>query len=184
MKRVRHDIKNHLITIDGFLDKDSIGEAREYIKGLAENYMPSAREFVSTGNIAFDAIVNTKLAVCEQKKIFMEIKVENGVVDNFDPIDTGILFGNLIDNAIEAAEQSEAKRITLLVQTKGKYLSGLISNTIKSSVLEKNKSFESTKNDVELHGIGLKSVRGIVEKYDGMIDFYEKSGEFYCNVLL
>ncbi len=184
MKRVRHDMKNHLITIDGYLDKGSIEEARNYIKDLAENYMPSSREFVSTGNIAFDAIVNSKLAVCEQKKIFMEIKVVNGVIDNFDPIDTGILFGNLIDNAIEAAEQSEAKRITLTVQTQGKYLSVLISNTVKSSVLENNKNFETTKKDTGLHGIGLKSVSGLVEKYDGMIDFYEKSGEFHCNVLL
>ena len=146
--------------------------------------MPSSREFVSTENIAFDAIVNTKLAVCDQKMIFMKIKIMSGVIDSFDSIDTGILFGNLIDNAIEAAEQSEAKRISLTVQAKGEYLSVLISNTVKSPVLENNKSFESTKNDVELHGIGLKSVRGIVEKYDGMIDFYEKSGEFYCNVLL
>lgn len=90
-----------------------------------------------------------------------------------DQIDTGILFGNLLDNAIEAAENTVTKHVSLMVQIKGEYLSILVSNSIDSSVLEHNQQLNSSKTDKELHGIGLKSVKTVVEKYAGMIQFLE-----------
>lgn len=184
MKTLRHDIKNHLLTIDGYIDRGCSDDARSYIKELNGDYVPNVYSMIETNNIAFDAIVNAKLAICNQKGIFMEIKVKQGAIDNFDAVDTGVLFGNLIDNAIDAAENTEARHICIEIQPKGNYLSILISNSINSSVLESNEELLSTKSDKEHHGIGLKSVHGIVKKYDGTIDFFEENGEFNCYILL
>lgn len=184
MKTLRHDIKNHLLTIDGYIGRGCSDDARKFIKELNGDYVPNVHSMIETENIAFDAIVNAKLAICNQKGIFMEIKVKQGAIDNFDAVDTGVLFGNLIDNAIDASENTEAKHICIEIQQKGNYLSVLISNSINSSVLESNEKLISTKSDKDFHGIGLKSVHGIVKKYDGTIDFFEENGEFNCYILL
>lgn len=184
MKSVRHDIKNQLITIYGYIESNKINEAKKYINNLTNNYLPNMQDYINTNNVAFDAIVNSKIAICNQKKIFMIVRVMQDSLKNFDPTDVGILFGNLLDNAIDASEQTQKRRITVDVETKGEYLSVLISNSIDQSVLKTNTLLETTKKNKESHGIGIKSVKTVVQKYDGMIQFFEESNEFCCHILL
>lgn len=184
MKSVRHDMKNQLLIIDNFINSQKYEEARKYISNLTGNYMPDVQNLVSTGNEAFDAIINSKIAICSEKGIFMETKIMSGSLECFNDVDTGILFGNLIDNAIEAAEKTEEKRITVDVQTTGAYLSIIVENSITESVLQKNKTLETSKPDKEMHGIGVKTIKEIVKKYNGMVDFSEKGNEFSCHIML
>lgn len=60
----------------------------------------------------------------------------------------------------------------------------VVKNTIQDSVLEKNQQLDSCKENKIEHGWGLKSVREIVEKHEGMIDIYEKNGMFIVSTLL
>ena len=89
-----------------------------------------------------------------------------------------------MDNAIEAAEKSAKKRVCLDVRNKGEYLSVCITNSIDESVLDKNRELKTTKENKKLHGLGLKSVKAVVDKYNGMIQFFEENGEFCCHLLL
>ena len=184
MKSVRHDIQNQLLTICGYIDSGKIEEAKAYINSLTENALPNIQSLINTDNDAFNAIVNAKIVLCNQKKIFMDVKVKENSLKNLDPIDTGVLFGNLLDNAIEAAEKTAKRRISVDVQKSGAYLSILVCNSIGDSVLKNNQELQTSKRDKELHGIGIKTVRELVRKYDGMIQFYEKNNEFCCHILL
>ncbi len=184
MKSVRHDIKNQLIAISGYLEKDKIEEAKKHINSLTENYLPNIQEYINTGNDAFNAIVNSKIAMCNQKNIFMIVRVMENSLDNINAVDIGVLFGNLLDNAIEAAEKTRNRRITVDVQINGTYLSVIVSNSIECSVLESNSDLETSKNNKISHGIGIKSIKSIVKKYEGMIQFYEELNEFCCHILL
>ena len=184
MKSVRHDIQNQLLTICGYIDSGKIEEAKAYINSLTENALPNIQSLINTDNDAFNAIVNAKIVLCNQKKIFMDVKVKENSLKNLDPIDTGVLFGNLLDNAIEAAEKTAKRRISVDVQKAGAYLSILVCNSIGDSVLKNNQELQTSKRDKELHGIGVKTVRELVRKYDGMIQFYEKNNEFCCHILL
>ena len=184
MKAVRHDIKNQLIAIGGYLDKGKVESAQKYINSLTENYLPNIQDYINTGNEAFDAIVNSKIAMCNQKNIFMIVRVMENSLNNIDAVDLGNLFGNLLDNAIEAAERTKHRRITVDVQIDGAYLSIIVSNSIEGSVLADNSTLETSKTNKNSHGIGIKSIKSIVKKYDGMIQFYEESNEFCCHILL
>ncbi|MBQ3545548.1 MAG: GHKL domain-containing protein [Lachnospiraceae bacterium] len=184
MKAVRHDMKNQLLIVRNYINSGKNDEAVEYINSLTDNYMPNIQEFLVTENDAFNAIVNSKIAICNQKGIYIEIKEKRSSLKDLDAVDTGVLFGNLLDNAIEAAEKTVDKRIVVEVQTRDSYLSILITNSINDSVLRDNKELATSKSDKELHGIGIKSVEAIVKKYDGMIKFYEENGEFCCHILL
>ncbi|MGN1202905.1 MAG: sensor histidine kinase [Eubacterium sp.] len=184
MKSVRHDMRNQLLIISNYIDNEKYCEAKDYINNLTDSYLPTVKNFINTENDAFNAIVNSKIAVCNQKNIYIEIKEMRNALKDFDPIDTGVLFGNLLDNAIEAAQATESRRITVDIKQKGCYLSVLATNSIKTSVLENNTVLETTKSDKSLHGIGIKTIKALVEKYDGMIQFYEENGEFCCHIML
>lgn len=184
MRSVRHDIQNQLLIISGLVEGGRYDRAKEHIKNMIENYLPQTQSLIHSDNEAFNAIVNAKVAVCNQKRIYLEVRQMQNALDCLDPIDIGILFGNLLDNAIEAAEHTQRRRISVDVSIQGFYLSVLVKNSIQDSVVRNNDDFKTTKKDKELHGIGLKNVRELVRKYDGMLDFYEEAGEFCCHIIL
>lgn len=184
MKTVRHDIKNQLIAIYGHIDKGNFDEAKNYINSITNNYLPNIQEYISTENEAFDAITNSKIAICNQKNIFMLVSIMEKSLTDMNAVDIGVLFGNLLDNAIEAADKTESRRISVEVQKEGEYLSIIVKNSIEKSVLENNNNLETSKKNKTMHGIGIKSVKAIVKKYDGMLQFYEEQNEFCCHILL
>ena len=184
MKTVRHDIKHQLFTILKYIDDNKTDEAKEYIGVLTNNYLPHILSYIDTGNTAFDAVVNAKIAVCNQKHIFMEVNVKKGTHFQLSSSDIAVLFGNLLDNAIEAAQFTDEKRITLDIQTNGSYLIISVKNSIKSTVLQTNADLITSKNDKALHGIGIKSIKNIVNKNNGMIQFYEEENQFCCHIMV
>lgn len=184
MKSVRHDMQNQLTIISNYLDNEKYLEAKKYINNLAGRYLPAVKNFINADNEAFNAIINSKIAICNQKKIYIEVKEMKNVLKDFDSIDIGVLFGNLLDNAIEAAQHTKSRRITVDVKQKKNYLSILVTNSIKTPVLKSNAELETSKNDESLHGIGIKTIKALVEKYDGMIDFFEENEEFCCHIML
>lgn len=184
MKTVRHDIKNQLLTIMQYADEGKNEDIKEYVNVLTNNYLPNILNYINTNNAAFDAVINSKIAVCNQKNIFIEVNIQQDTNINIPPAEIAVLFGNLLDNAIEAAKDTEEKRIALDIQKNTSYLIILVSNSIKTSVLKDNKNLETSKPDKELHGIGLKSIKSIVEKHNGMIQFYEEENEFCCHIMI
>ena len=114
----------------------------------------------------------------------MEVNLRKGTVLNISSAEIAVLFGNLLDNAIEAATETVEKRITLEIQENAGYLIIFTSNSINSSVLKNNANLETSKTNKELHGIGIKSIKSIVDRYNGMIQFYEEENEFCCHIML
>lgn len=184
MKAVRHNIKNQLLTIRQYADDGRNDDIKDYIDVLTNNHLPNILNYINTNNAAFDAVINSKIAVCNQKNIFMEVNIKQDTYISIPSVEIAVLFGNLLDNAIEAAKDTNEKRITLDIQKNASYLIILVSNSIKSSVLEDNKNLETSKPDKELHGIGIKSIKNIVEKHNGMIQFYEEENEFCCHIMI
>lgn len=184
MKAVRHDIKNQLLTIMQYADEGRCEDIKEYINILTNNVLPNILTYINTNNSAFDAVINSKIAICNQKNIFMEVNIQKETEINIPPAEIAVLFGNLLDNAIEAAKETTEKRISLEMRKNQGYVVILLCNSIKTSVLAENRNLETSKENKELHGIGIRSVKNIVDKYNGMIQFYEEENEFCCHIML
>ena len=180
---IRHDLKNHFAAIDALIDEEP-QKAHEYIKSLTQNQLQSIIKFVKTDNDSFNAIANAKIAVCEREGIKVQTRIKNNSLSRLTDDEIGIIFGNLFDNAIEAARQTEDKQINLDVTVKGEYLSIIMTNSVQGSVLADNKSLETTKKNKLLHGYGTKNINRIVKKYDGMINYFEENGLFGCQILI
>ena len=179
IKAIRHDIKNHLQCVSTLLNKNEIDQAKDYIKDMLENKLDFDYQQVRSGNRAVDVVANTKIYECRNRKIKTVIGVSLISLD-MDDLDICIVLGNLLDNAIEACEKlDEDDRIIYLDITQQKsYVKMIIRNPICESVLENNPEFKTSKPDVKSHGYGIKSVREVIARNSGMIDFYENNGYF------
>ena len=110
MKAVRHDIKNQLLTIMQYADEGKNNDIKEYVNVLTNNYLPNILNYINTNNAAFDAVINSNIAVCNQKNIFMEVNIKQDTNISIPPVEIAVLFGNLLDNAIDAAKDTNEKR--------------------------------------------------------------------------
>lgn len=184
LRKIRHDMKNHLQCILNLIDENDYAKAKEYIQEISENKLNFGLLIINTGNRGIDVISNVKLMECKNKniKVTSNISKINVVTDD---VDMCIILGNLFDNAIEACEKiSEQSEIHFEITQKKSYINILMKNSIHQSVLENNPQLSTTKNKKLEHGIGLKSVKDVVKKYEGMIDFYEKEGYFTVDIWL
>lgn len=101
-------------------------------------------------------------------------------------MDLCTLLGNLLDNAIEAAEQclSENCLIEVKITNSDEKLIIQVTNSIKDSVLSENSELISTKNNPLEHGFGVSSIRLISKKYSGTVNYFEEDGILSCRVIL
>ena len=112
-----------------------------------------------------DAILSTKKALAESKGITVDMEVQISNRLPLEPVDVCVIFGNALDNAIEACDritEGEKKISLVLVQREGKLLCR-ITNTALSGITN---VYSTSKKDKENHGFGLVNLRESLEKYD------------------
>lgn len=177
---LRHDIKNHLLCLSAMTDT---AEIRQYIKNMLNEEALSSRSFVFSGNDVLDAILNTKLSAAQKAGIQFEFIIANPL-DFMAPEDICVLFGNLLDNAATAAQNSSEQLIRLQIQPEGAYISIFVENSIDASVLRDNPSLHTTKADAPRHGYGIQNINRVIKKYQGLIQYSEERQRFYCEILL
>lgn len=177
LRRVRHDMNNQLVAIQGYFHEGDIAGSEAYVTSLLQNLQtPSSR--IRTGNSALDAILSTKKALAESKGITVDMEVQISDQLPLEPVDVCVIFGNALDNAIEACDritQGEKKINLVLVQREGK----LLCHLTNTAPINSSKDFSITsKSDKKNHGFGLVNLRESLEKYDCEPTITYKDGQF------
>lgn len=184
MRKFRHDMKNKLITIQQLVENGKIEEAKEYLAEL-EGKLTGLKAFSSSGYTVVDSVINYKLSKAQTEGIRVEANVKLPKELVFHTDDLVIVLGNLLDNAIEAAKKAEGDKYILLNFF---FYRGVIELEIKNSfngqVRKTENGFETLKDRKEFHGIGLKSVKYVVDKYAGDIHFSYTDNEFVVKIEL
>lgn len=183
IRKTKHDLKNNITCAAMLINDKKYDEAIDYLQELSDDKLNITAIPVSTGNDIINCILSNKFFVCNQLGIKYDYQI-TGKINNISDVDLSIILGNLFDNSIEASSLCNDKRIHLKISNQKDYLEIHIENSLNQSVLTSNPNLESNKTDNKHHGIGIKSVKSVVEKYNGFIDFYEKDKMFICNVLL
>ena len=181
VRKVQHDIKQHLTVINGYLSEDKTKECREYISTLLPN-IERMGNLIKSDNRILDYLINSKLCALENTQVVISGSV--GDLSDIADGDLACLMGNILDNAIEGTQTAEEKRIELHFMKQNSNRIIICKNTVAKSVLAENSSLKSTKQTGDAHGYGTKIVAEIVAKYHGMIDYYEEFDLFGVQIIL
>lgn len=184
IRRIKHDMKNYLLSLSMLLQQDHIDEAEKLLKNLTQTSIKTMKLQIITKNEIIDAILNSKNDLCREKGIKIKYEIDENCVE-IDSMDVSILLANLLDNAIEAEEKLDQDRtIRYSMNRYKKYLRIVVENRIEESILENNPKLSTTKSSKKNHGYGMKTVRKIVEEYNGLMNLSEEGQMFTVEVLL
>lgn len=182
--KLRHDIKNHFLTINSYLEENNIDEAQKLISSIIGAYQGKA-EVVHTGFPAVDGLLNFKLRSASDLGIKINIKADLPSDFNFSLFDLTVIMGNLIDNALQAVSQVENdKFIDLRMKCSKGMLIIKVSNPYITAVKKERGKIVTTKADKDNHGWGLRNVDEVLGKYNGTSKIDYDNGVFTVTVAL
>lgn len=182
MRRIRHDMKQNLTVISALYKEGKYKEACKYADKISDN-LTKFDILIDVGNDFINAILNSKLSIAKEHGIEV-LCVSSSNIGGVEDTDLCNLLGNMLDNAIEAAEKCNNSFIEVSLNSDEYKIHVMISNSIKESVFKHNCNLVSTKNDNNTHGYGIKTIKSIAEKYGGIANFYEDENMFYCQVIM
>ena len=188
MRRLRHDMKNHMSSLLGMLQGDDAKQAEEYVRGMLRGTPECRADDVSrTGNAIVDSLVNHKCGIARVEGITFEASVFLPAELPFQGGHLTIVFGNLLDNALEACmEVEEGNRyVTLYASYEKEVLMIAVTNPYRGE-RRKNRvgKYVTTKKDRRSHGLGLSSVEQAAEAYHGQVDADGRDGVFRVSVVM
>lgn len=192
IRKIRHEMKNHMTNIKGLVAGEKYGEVENYIEKLDETIQTLDYQF-HTGNAVTDVIINDKYRKAVDAGILFQVKFIYEQTDTIPVFDIGIILNNLLDNAIEACEKLEQQRryIHLVLKKKNHFLLIEVENSFDGELKwEDDEMIPMTTKQGRLpdifmeHGIGLKNVRDVAERYFGDMNIKIKNKVFKVTVML
>ena len=180
VRSVYHDMKNHLLVLQRQINSPETAEMVEKLQSQVAMY----EDYEHTGNDILDIILKEKSETAREKHIALSVTADLNGVDFIEPLDVSTIFGNGLDNAIEASEKLPEEQRAILVKA-GK-MQNFFSVLIENNCLQDsgNTKSRTTKNDDFLHGFGISNMRKAVEKYDGQLMTKCENGKFTLKILI
>lgn len=192
IRKVRHEMKNHMMNIKGLVAGEQYEAVDAYIARLDETIQELDYKY-NTGNPVTDVIINDKYRMAEK----LGIDFEAGFCypkDNGIPVfDMGIILNNLLDNAIEACQKvsPEERYIRLSLRQKQSFLLLEVENSYDGKAIQRNAEglpkttkISGRKEQYSEHGLGLRNVKETAERYLGGMDIKVKDNAVRVIVLL
>lgn len=183
IKQLRHDMKNHFLLLEGYLQKGKYTEAQEYIGQLAERVTLS-KEYVNTGNDELDSILNYQLGRADNLHCETDIRIEVPRERFISDFDLNMLLSNLMDNALDAIERAEERVLTVRVKYIKRMLYISIYNSYNGTVKKEGNKLLTTKAKKEEHGIGMTCIQSIVDKYQGEMTIQTAEDMFKVDIIM
>ena len=177
VRRLKHDMTNQLLAIDGYMDQGDLAGGKHYVHSLIDQ-LQAIGTGINTGNIALDAILNAKKEVAQSKGIAFTTSLRIADRLSIAPDDLCVIFGNALDNALEACAQlpqDADKTITLTLVEDATSLFCKITNT---ALPPQHNNWRTTKADPINHGFGMRNIREALENYNVTPEFSWKDGLF------
>lgn len=182
-RKVVHDMKNHLLALKKYDQERDWEGLHEYLDELSNEVLESDFS-IWTGNKMLDMILNQKKKEAKEQGISMQIQTEVFTKLPFSDREIVSLFGNLLDNALEACEKitDEERWIHVKMIKRNSLLYISVENSVVASPLNESGEMVSGKKEPALHGYGLQNIWDIVEKYEGDFNCKEDQEHFVASI--
>lgn len=174
-----HDLKYHLSSLGNKMSDYDREELEKIIIGYNLD--------VKSGNSALDVILTEKKMVCQRNNIELITIVDGKSIDYMQATEIYTLFGNAIDNSIEAVKKISSKD-RHVINVNVKYSLGFSSITIENyyegNIEIYNDLPKTSKGNNVFHGFGMKSIKMIVEKYNGYMNIDYNDNKFTLSIIM
>lgn len=180
VRSIYHDMKNHLLVLKAQEGHSKeVGASIEKLREEIEDY----EAYYHTGNDFLDIIIRDKMKKAREKQIDFQAVIRFEAGDFIEPLDISAIFGNALDNAIEASEKlSESMR---LITAKASRIHDMLVVAVENNMqIELPQDRRTSKEDTFLHGFGLSNIEKAVEKYDGQCTVKAEKGKFVLKVMI
>ena len=183
IKKLRHDMKHHLIELSAMAHQDKNEDMVRYLEHM-EKFMLNPAEKVSTGNKEIDGVLNYMLRRADEllKTVNLDVQIPNSLYRN--NFNICVILGNLLDNAVREASKSDEKYLSISVRVQKDILLIFVKNSYSGTILKKDDVFQTSQSDTCVHGLGLESVKQVVESCGGDIKIEYTENQFWVQVLL
>lgn len=184
MKKLKHDFKNELDTLNELISERKYDIAEAHISELS-GFIDKSAAVCYTGNEAVDSLINIKIQTAKlyDIKVIIKIKIQTSL--NANPMELCRIIGNALDNAIEACckiKSNDVQRfICISIKEIDENMLIEISNTAEDVDTE---DLSTTKTQKSLHGYGIQSIRSSAERLGGTLYFKYDSGVFVMKLLI
>ncbi|MGN0155442.1 MAG: sensor histidine kinase [Lachnospiraceae bacterium] len=186
MRSFRHDYHHHLKQLRQRIMGQEYDEALEYINtllGTGKNVLSNPH--IYSGNQMIDSVIYGVLYSCGEKDISFQYKGKIKRKLYIEDIDLCVVLSNALENAVEACMLCEGKReISMQVAMYQENLQIRISNSYNKTSQKENGCYATEKADKDNHGYGMRNMKKVVEKYDGILESVEKDEKFQLFIQL
>lgn len=185
-ERLRHDLKNHVLALSGLWEGREWEKLGNYLKSMENSAELGAYE-EATGSRAVDVVLYQKRKMAEEKQVSWESSVRIPKSCDINEFDLCVLFGNLLDNAVEACEKSEHGKKRRDSKPFIRVHAGAVKKCLLMEVANSTAAEESgytEKINLPEYGIGLLNVEDVVRRYNGAMNIEINSGIFVVSILL
>lgn len=174
-----HDIRHQIAALGDMAYKDELKK----IGRLVDIYDSAT----CTKSSALDVVLSNKALTCGSRGITLTCLADGQSLQFMEDCDVYALFGNILDNAIEAAsklEDPEKRQISLTVSKRGGFLLIESQNFFSGSLTFENGLPQTTQANTDYHGYGTRSLQLLTERYGGDLDISADGGIFRLSILL
>ncbi len=177
-----HDLKHYLAGIEAL----SLKEAQDYVQAIRREIEPYER-CQETGSEILDILLTDRMQECQEKNIRLIPFIDGRNLDFINSLDLCAIFGNAMDNAIEAVQRLEDYELRE-INIKAGISNGLavmrFHNFFDGQLKQKGHKLLTQKNNSRNHGYGLENIRRIAEKYGGTAACEIQGQEFTLNIVI
>ena len=174
IRSLYHDMKNHLLLLEEYPQNTKL------ISGL-KRQLDDFENYYNTGNEFLNVIIRDKARKAKENQIDFKCTIQFGNMNFINPLDISTIFGNALDNAIEATIKLPPEE--RIVTVRGKQIQEMFIIIVENSAKAGNTN-KTSKADTLLHGFGIANIKKAVEKYNGEITTRYQDNRFEIRVIL
>lgn len=181
-KKFRHDLRSHMELVSNLAKNHEYDKIDEYIEQMHER-IDTFGNVITVQNSIVDAIINQYYARAEQSGVTMEVKGRFPVDCNIDTYDLCTIFSNVLSNALEAAQETEEKYISVECGYTDKSIIIIVKNSFDAQTKSGNAQWKTRKGNTDYHGYGLENIKDSVDRYNGVFDIETDDSMFNVKIL-
>lgn len=182
IRKLRHDIKNHLSILSRLIESQEYNEAEAYLSQINKTssaMLSQAKKLPSVGNPIINALLEQK--ICEYPCVNIEYEGAAGENMKIEDFDLCTIVGNLLDNALEYSTKHKLDKVSFRIyHEKESMLLYITNDTVEAIDVKRLGSFSSKSG--KNHGLGITSARDAVRKYDGTMTYCQEGTQLTVKV--